>query len=156
MFRVYVVFAYCINKADVIDISGHITIYTSSKLDASAFFGTQSYITELCYFEFLPNLLLDGQNQDSHQFRAINYILAPFWTFFWKGPSVGLFVDLSISSNYHKIYVLQKHLIAMVILYIFTDNIIITFWLYLVSAIMSLWGLHRCSCTWIVFPCTCN
>ena len=28
------------------------------KLDDSAFFRTQSYITELCYIKFLPNLLI--------------------------------------------------------------------------------------------------
>ena len=41
------------------------------KLDDSAFFWTQSYITEICYFEYLQSLFLDGKNHFSPQFRAI-------------------------------------------------------------------------------------
>ena len=41
------------------------------KLDDSAFLRTQSYITEICYFEYLPSLLFGSQKPFSPQFRAI-------------------------------------------------------------------------------------
>ena len=42
------------------------------KLDDSAFFRTQSSITEICYFEYLYQVrFLDGKNHFSPQFRAI-------------------------------------------------------------------------------------
>ena len=44
-----------------------------SKLDDSAFFRTQSYITKICYFEYLLSLLFGWQKpyDFSPQFRAI-------------------------------------------------------------------------------------
>ena len=47
---------------------------TIIKLDDSAFFRTQSYITEICYFEYLPSLLFGWQKPFSPQFRAIYYL----------------------------------------------------------------------------------
>ena len=46
---------------------------TFSKLDDSAFLRTQSYITEICYFEFLP---------------SFEFWLAPHWDFFSKDPPI--------------------------------------------------------------------
>ena len=45
------------------------------KLDESAFFRTQSYITELCYFKFYQVFLLDGSCLcDAYMFMHINYV----------------------------------------------------------------------------------
>ena len=44
-----------------------------SQLDDSAFLRTQSYITEICYFEYLQVCFLDGKNQFSPQFKQYIY-----------------------------------------------------------------------------------
>ena len=50
-----------------------ITMETYVQLDDSAFLRTQSYITEICYFEFL---------------WSFEFWLAPHWDFFSKDPPI--------------------------------------------------------------------
>ena len=65
-----------------------LNIYT--KLDDSAFFQTQSYITEICYFEYLLSLLFRWQKPFFFPIQwniKPNYIFSPtlyFYLVIWK------------------------------------------------------------------------
>ena len=68
----------------------------TSELDDFAFFRTQSYISKICCFNFLPSLLFGWQNHFSHQFRAIYYLtFSPTLDFFSKDP---LFAPIHMKS----------------------------------------------------------
>ena len=60
------------------------------ELDDSAFFRTQSYITETCYFKFLPNLLFGCQKPffSPVQSNILPNYIAPLWTFYSKDPPI--------------------------------------------------------------------
>ena len=89
-----------------------------------------TYITELGYFEFLPSLLygIYGQNQFSHSSEQYNYIFSSALDFFYEKVQLLDFISSSC------LKICSSYLITIVIFYILSDNIIITFWLYLVSA----------------------
>ena len=57
-----------------------LTTHINLKLDDSAFLRTQSYITEICYFEFL---------------WSFEFLLAPHWDFFQK---IHLFTPIHIQN----------------------------------------------------------
>ena len=77
-------------------ISASASLDTGSPVTvASSWDSVQSYITDICYFEFLSSLLCGWQNHFSHQFRAIYFLI--------KFVALGFFLskDPPICSNSH-------------------------------------------------------